>query len=53
VHYDGDEDEEVKAMEAEDLVAAEGGRTEIDEILDDELPEDASSLSVVKKVSLA
>jgi hypothetical protein len=53
VHYDGDEDEEVKAMEAEDLVAAEDGRTEIDEILEDELLKDASSLSVVKKVSLA
>ena len=53
VHYNGDEDEEVKAMEAEDLVAAEDGRTEIDEILEDELPKDASSLSVVKKVSLA
>ena len=53
VHYDGDEDEEVEAMEAEDLVATEDGRTKIDEILEDELPKDASSLSVVKKVSLA
>ena len=53
VHYDGDEDEEVKAMEAEDLVAVEDGRTEIDKILNDVLPKNTSSLSVVKKVSLA
>jgi hypothetical protein len=53
VHYDGDEDEEVKAMEAEDLVAMEDGRTEIDKILEDGLPKDASSLSIMKKVSLA
>ena len=53
VHYNRDEDEEVKAMEAEDLVAVEDGRTEINEISKDELPKDASSLSVVKKVSLA
>ena len=53
MHYDRDEDEEVKAMEAEDLVAAEDGRTKINEILDDELPKDASSLSVMKRVSLA
>ena len=52
VHYNRDEDE-VKAMEAEDLVAVEDGRTEIDEISEDELPKDASSLSVMKKVSLA
>ena len=32
VHYNRDEDEEVKAMEAEDLVATEDGRTEIDEM---------------------
>ena len=53
VHYNGDEDEEVKAMEAEDLVTAEDGRTKIDEILDDELLKDTSSLSIMKKVSLA
>jgi hypothetical protein len=53
VYYDGDEDEEVKVMEAEGLVAVEDGRTKIDETLEDELLKDASSLSVVKKVSLA
>jgi hypothetical protein len=53
MHYDGDEDEEVKVMEAEVLVAVEDGRTEIDKILEDELPKDASSLSIVKKVSHA
>jgi hypothetical protein len=49
IHYDGDEDEDVKAMEAEDLAEAEDGNTEIDEILKDELPKDVASLSVVKK----
>ena len=43
----------MEAMEAEDLVAIEDGRTEIDEILEDEFPKDASSLSIMKKVSLA
>src|ERR1700735_2975377 len=46
IHYDGDEDEDVKAMEAEDLAEAEDGSTEIDEILKDELPKDVASLSV-------
>jgi len=49
IHYDGDEDEEVKAMEAEDS-AVEDGSTDVSEILKDELPKDAGPLSVVKKV---
>jgi hypothetical protein len=31
----------------------EDGRTKINKILEDELPKDASSLSIMKKVSLA
>jgi hypothetical protein len=51
IHYDGDEDEEVKAMEDEDLAEAEDGSIEIGEILKDELPKEAATLSVVKKVT--
>lgn len=50
VHYNGDEDEDVRAMEAEELLDSEDGSTKVDEVLKDELPEDAVSLSVVKKV---
>ena len=37
-------------MEAEELVDSEDGSTKVDKVLKDELPEDAMSLSVVKKV---
>jgi hypothetical protein len=51
IHYDVDNDEDVKAMEAEDLVEAEDGSTELDNILKDELPKNTASMSVVKKIS--
>lgn len=51
VHYDADEDVDVQEMEAEEIVNAEDGQTEIDEVLKDEVPADAALLSVVKKVS--
>ena len=51
VHYDADEDEDVWEMEAEEIVNVEDGQIEIDEVLKDEVPADAASLSIVKKVS--
>jgi hypothetical protein len=46
IHYDPDDDDEQMEMEAEVLDDIEG----TDKVLDEELPEDPSSLSVVKKV---
>ena len=52
IHYDADEDEDVREMEAEAIdEARKDDMNDADEILKDELPKDAATLSIVKKVS--
>ena len=49
IHYDADMDPEQQEME---LNAVEDGLTEINEVMKDELPKDASTLSNIKKVCI-